>query len=320
MRASTLLLASALLIPLLGLGAKLAADRYMRFTELGPGPHTMSAEEIRAQLSGKNVLVVGGTAGLGRALAEQAARHGARVTVVGRRDPGGLHPEISLLQADLSTLKAAQELARTKLDAKALDVVVITAGIFSGPERRTNSEGIEIDLAVSSLASRYVLLNELMPGMRPETRVFVMGFPGEPSIKIADLDDLNSEKSYDQMAVHLGTVAVNEALVLETAKNKRGILVFGLNPGLIQTDIRQYAFGQGMLSSVVETVIGALFMSAEDYGAITIAHLASPEVAAMGGGTMFNQRGYRIAPNPWVLEHSAEVYEAAQALVKRVLG
>ncbi len=61
-------------------------------------------------LSGKKLAVIGGTDGLGRAIAKQAASLGANVTVVGRtfRDEGVQN--INFVKCDLSLMKEAKRL------------------------------------------------------------------------------------------------------------------------------------------------------------------------------------------------------------------
>lgn len=50
-------------------------------------PNVLSEEELKTRLNKKNILVVGGTAGIGQALAVSCSKRGANVTVVGRRTP-----------------------------------------------------------------------------------------------------------------------------------------------------------------------------------------------------------------------------------------
>ena len=164
-------------------------------------------------LKGKNVAVIGGTSGLGRAIALKAAEDGATVTVVGRSfedDPD----KIKFIKADLSSMKEAKRIGET-IDPL-VDVVVFTTGIFAKAERVETEEGIELDMAVSYL-SRVVILKFLVPRLtKNQSRVFIMGFPGG-ALDPINVEDLNSEKSYKGGPdwVHFNTVAGNEALVLD---------------------------------------------------------------------------------------------------------
>lgn len=198
------------------------------------------------ELSGKRIAVVGGTGGLGRALARLLAARGAAVTVVGQtfRDEGT--EGLSFLKADLNLMSEARRVARA-LPAETLDAVLLTTGIFAAPEREVTAEGLERDLAVSYL-SRLVILRELAPRLgkgrpagAPRPRVFVMGFPG--TNQKGDPTDLNAERAYAAMETHMNTVAGNEALVLDAVRRYPDVDFFGLNPGLIKTNIRSNVLG-----------------------------------------------------------------------------
>lgn len=66
-------------------------------------------------LSAKSLLVVGGTNGLGRAIALAAAGKGAAVTVVGRtlQEKDASIKNLTFVKADLSTMKTAKEVGET---------------------------------------------------------------------------------------------------------------------------------------------------------------------------------------------------------------
>ena len=84
----------------------------------------MKVDLESAELARKTLFVVGGTSGLGRAIAIEAASNGCTVTVVGRffqNDPG-----IKFVQADLSEMKTAKSVGET---VEAAEVVLFTTGI-----------------------------------------------------------------------------------------------------------------------------------------------------------------------------------------------
>lgn len=262
-------------------------------------------------LKGRNVAVVGGTNGLGRAIARAFASRGARVTVVGQtfRDEGV--PGIEFVRADFSRMSAAADVGRS-LPA-ALDHVVLTTGIFAAPQREVTSEGIERDIAVSYL-SRLVLLRELAPRLPAGARVFVMGFPGTG--EAGDAADLNAERAYDAMKVHMNTVAGNEALVLDFARRHSEVNFFGLNPGLIKTGIRANYLGDGSLKHrFAEGLIGLFMTSAETYATRIVPVMVAPELEGRSGA-MFNQKGHAILPTAALTEsHVSALIAASEELV-----
>lgn len=282
---------------------------------------TYAASSIR----GMEACIVGGTAGIGRALALALAAAGAQVTVVGRtfRDQGvaGLR----FLKADLTLMKDALRTAR-EIPAEKLDLLVFTAGIMAAPKRSETAEGIESDLAISYL-NRHVMLRELAPRLgkerspvRGKPRVFVFGFPG--TNQLGNIEDFNSERSYHFMASHSNTVIGNEALVLDSAKRYPGINFYGLNPGLIRSSIRGNVVGTaGLMAGFTESLIGLLFPSAEKYAANTVPLLVSPDLERHSGA-MFGRKGDAIEPSE-SLTDSARVHrvmELSDLLAARALG
>src|SRR5262245_7555943 len=148
--------------------------------------------------AGTRALVVGGTDGIGRAIARFLAGRGAAVVVVGRtfRDEGSAG--ITFHRADLSSMAECRRVGRAL--SPDIDVAFFTPGIMPAPQRQITPEGLEMDLAVSFL-SRLAILNELVPRVAAGTgartrrpRVLVMGFPGTG--EAGNVDDLNSERSY----------------------------------------------------------------------------------------------------------------------------
>jgi NAD(P)-dependent dehydrogenase (short-subunit alcohol dehydrogenase family) len=280
-----------------------------------------------SSLGGLKVVVFGGTGGLGRAISTGLASRGALVTVVGQtfRDQGVTG--IEFVKADLSLMHDAKRVAKA-LPAEQLDLVVFTAGIFAAPKRQETAEGLERDMAVSYL-SRLVVLRELAPrlgknraGQRAKLkpRLFVMGYPGTG--QAGTLGDLNADKSYSAMTVHMNTVAGNEMLVLDAAKRYPDATFFGLNPGLIKTSIRDNFLGKDSLKSrFVEALIGWFTPSPEAYAERILPLLTSPDLEAHSGA-MFNRNGDAIEASPKLGDrsHVATFLVESEALIARALA
>ena len=271
-------------------------------------------------LKGLKVAIVGGTGGIGRSLSRFMASRGASVIVVGRTFRDAQAPGITFIQADLSLMREAERVGEA-LPAATLDIVIFTTGIFAAPKRQETAEGIERDMAVSYL-SRLVILRTIAPRLgkdrpaaRMKPRLFIMGYPGTG--QAGTLDDLNAEKSYRAFPAHMNTVAGNEALVLDAAKRYPHATVFGLNPGLHRTDIRNNFFGEGTLKSRVgEWMIGLLTASPNTYAKRLTPLLVSPDLEAHSGA-MFDQKGHAILPSPKLKDASyvKSFIAASEALV-----
>ena len=119
---------------------------------------------------------MGGTSGIGRALALAAASRGAAVTVVGRTFKAG--DATTFKAADLSSMAVAK---RVGAELEPADIVLFTTGTGPADKREATAEGIERDMAVSAL-SRFVILRELFPKLQRGARVFIWGMPGEDRV------------------------------------------------------------------------------------------------------------------------------------------
>lgn len=270
------------------------------------------------------VAIVGGTGGIGQALSRMLASSGAHVVVVGQtfRDAGVRG--IDFIKADLSLMSEARRVGKL-LPAETLDLVIFTTGIFAAPQREETTEGIERDLAISYLNRRVILQQiahrlgavRIRPELKP--RVFLMGYPG--SGQIGSADNLNAEKSYKAMPVHMNTVAGNEMLVLESAARYSHATFFGLNPGLIKTGIRDNFFGKDSLKSrVVEALIGLFTPTADAYARRIAPLLFAPNLEDRSGA-MFNSKGQPILPSQGLTnEHIRKFMAASDALLNQAVS
>lgn len=275
----------------------------------------------RADVLGKNVAIVGGTGGIGRALAQELAKLGANVTVVGQTFRDADRSNIHFIRADLSLMRGARRVA-TLLPAETLDLLIFTTGIFAASKRQETAEGIERDMAVSYLSRLTILqgvaprLGSGLPSGRRKTRVFIMGYPGTG--EVGKLDDLNAERAYSAMSVHMNTVAGNEMLVLDGARSYPHFKVFGLNPGLIKTDIRSnFLGGNKLLFALLEGLIGLFTPTVETYAKRVAPLLLAPELEILNG-RLFNSKAEPILPSPgFTPGHVAAFLADSQALIER---
>jgi NAD(P)-dependent dehydrogenase (short-subunit alcohol dehydrogenase family) len=286
-----------------------------------PSVHWRRVDTARLDLKGVKAVIVGGTGGLGRALAQTLASRGASVVVVGQtfRDAGARG--IEFIEADLSLMSEARRVADL-LPAETLDLLIFTTGIFAAPKREETADGIERDMAVSFL-NRLVMLRRIAPrlgkdrsGSAMKPRVFIMGYPG--SGQVGRLDDLNAERSYSAMAAHMNTVVGNEALALDAARRYAHATVFGLNPGLIKTNIRSNFLGANkLLFGISEWLIGVLSPSAAVYAKNIAPLLVSPDIE-QHSGAMFDQQGRAIHPSAGLTESHVRTFLAtSEALASR---
>ena len=145
-------------------------SRFMpSFTAIGYHARLLALRPIRADFTGQTWVVTGGSDGIGRAIALDAARRGARVFIIARVPerldevarmaprPGSIIP----IATDLM-LQSATEVLATRLIAEAgkIDVLVNNVGVLIGKWGQT-PEGHEKSFAIS-LLNQYVLTERLL--------------------------------------------------------------------------------------------------------------------------------------------------------------
>lgn len=159
-------------------------------------------------LSGKRVVLTGGSAGIGLGIASRLAAAGADLVLpvrnVGKgeavvaeiraRSP---HARVSLESLDLSSLDSVAVLGTKLVDeGRPIDVLINNAGVMTPPERQTTADGFELQMGSNHLG-HFALVAHLMPLLRAgRARV-----TSQVSIAAArheiHWDDLNWERSYN---------------------------------------------------------------------------------------------------------------------------
>jgi NAD(P)-dependent dehydrogenase (short-subunit alcohol dehydrogenase family) len=296
----------------------------MVLTKKNPNIRLRPERVERLDLSGKKLVAVGGTNGLGQAIARQAHARGAEVTVVGRTFRDEPAPRLDFVRADLSSMEDALRLGG-ELPVEDADVLLFSSGIIAAPTRELTPEGVERDVAISFLNRVAILrgaaarLGTRRPSDAPAPRVFVMGSPGSGMLGFPD--DLNTETRYTSPRAHGNTIAGNEALALGAAGVFPGPRFYGLGPGLIKTGIRENYLGRnGSVGyKLLEGAIGLFLQSPEKYAQRIVPLLFTPELEGHSG-VLFNRLGKPVLPTKgFDGAYVARLMVSAAALLDRVL-
>ena len=147
-----------------------------------------------------------------------------------------------------------------------------------------------------------------------------MGLPG--TNQRGDLEDFNSETAYHPTTAHANTVVGNEALVLDSARRYPNADFYGLNPGLMKSNILTGLFGENTVKHrFMQAILGAFFPSTSAYAETIVPLLISPDLEEQSGA-MFNRHGNPIEASDELTRGTkvAEVIGKSIQLAARALG
>ena len=253
----------------------------------------MTAKAVTS-MTGKNVLITGGTGGIGRAAAIGLASLGARVGITGRdrvraeraavqiaRESG--NPAVDVFVADMSSQAEVRSLADEVLAAyPRLDVLLNNVGGFWA-HRHVTADGLEHTFALNHLAPFLLtsLLLERLKASAPARIVTVSS--GAQSMGRIDFEDLMGEGKYSGQRAYNQSKLANVMFTYELARRLEGTGVTAtvLHPGMTSTGFgaEDTARGWGPIIAVMR-----LFMKKPEQGAETSVYLASsPEAKAFTG-------------------------------------
>jgi len=240
-------------------------------------------------MAGKTVLITGSTDGVGRYVAAELARQGAKVLIHGRdaSRAAALISQISargqvapsFYQADLSSLAGARQLAAAvAADHKLIDVFISNAGIGSmngGAERRVSADGHELRFAVNYL-SGFLLAHLLLPLIKAAapSRIVNVASLGQHPI---DFDDVMITRNYSGSRAYAQSKLAQIMFTIDLAEELKdsGVTVNSLHPATYMNTTMVRAGGITPVSTVEE-------------GGAAILHLATGDDVAGKSGLFFN--------------------------------
>jgi NAD(P)-dependent dehydrogenase (short-subunit alcohol dehydrogenase family) len=257
--------------------------------------------ESMSLMTGKTVLITGGTGGIGRATAEGLARLGAHVAITGRNQTRATivaneitaatgNPAVDAYASDLSSQADVRALAEQVLAAyPRLDVLVNNVGGFWA-HRHLTADGLEHTFALNHLAP-FLLTNLLLDRLiaSAPARIVTVSSGAQAMGKI-DFDDLQGARGYSGQKAYNQSKLANVMFTYELARrlDGTGVTATVLHPGVVRT-----AFGAEDPSPFWKFMIplSRPLMKSPEAGAQTPIHLASsPEVDGVTGAYFANRK------------------------------
>lgn len=269
------------------------------FTSIGPAVRSRLDDWSPLDsydLTGRRIVLTGGTSGLGLAAAERFTSLGATLFVVGRsRDktervcaelPG---PGIATaVIADLGDLDQVRGAAHELLELGGADTLIHNAGALSA-DRRTNSDGIEATIA-SQVVGPHLMTTLLLPSLSEAApgRVVTMASGGMYATGLTVTGLQMSDEQYggsEQYArAKRAQVTMNELWSARVSPSK--VVFHAMHPGWADTP------GVEASLPTFRKVMGPLLRSA-DQGADTLVWLVADDEAITTSGDFWLDRRRR---------------------------
>jgi retinol dehydrogenase-14 len=243
-------------------------------------------------MTGKTVLITGGTGGIGKAAAIGLARMGARVGITGHdraravdaaaaitRESG--NPAVDIFVADMSSQADVRRLAIGVLAIyPRLDVLLNNVGGFWA-HRHLTADGLEHTFALNHLAP-FLLTNLLLDRLVASSPARVVTVSsGAHSMGKIDFDDLMGQRNYSGSRAYNQSKLANVMFTYELARRLEGtgVTANAMHPGLTSTAFSAEDPALGFLVRIMRP-----FMRSPAKGADTAIYLASaPDVAGVTG-------------------------------------
>ena len=276
-------------------------------------------------MTGRTVLVTGGTGGIGKATASGLAVMGAHVAITGR-DPdraaaaaaeiravaGGT---VEVFVADLSSQPQVRSLAEQVLNRlPSIDVLVNNVGGFWAT-RHVTADGLERTFALNHLAPfllTHLLLDRLHDG--GAGRVVTVSSNAQ-SLGRIDFDDLQGERSYSGARAYNQSKLANVLFTYELARRlgRSSVTANALHPGVVRT-----SFGAEDPAGVQRYLVPFMrpFMKSPTRGAATSIYVASaPELQHVTGRFFADGKEKKSAERSYDTAVAARLWRVSADLV-----
>jgi NAD(P)-dependent dehydrogenase (short-subunit alcohol dehydrogenase family) len=275
-------------------------------------------------MTGRTVLVTGGTGGIGLATAAGLAELGARVGIVGR-DPArtktaaarvrGSGAEVDVFVADLSSQQDVLGLAEEVLaEYPRLDVLINNVGGYWAT-RHSTVDGLERTFAVNHLAP-FLLSNLLLDRLRSGAPARVVTVSsGAHAAGSIDFEDLQGEREYSGQRAYNQSKLANVMFTYELARRLQGsgVTTNALHPGVVRTN-----FGREDSKGWMRLMLPVIrpFLKSPERGAATSLYLASsPDVEGVTGRYFANSKPKTSSKASQDTRAAARLWDVSAALV-----
>ena len=263
--------------------------------------HDTTTDEVLEgiDLSGKTVLITGGTSGLGAESARALASKGARVVITARTEEKGAAAAARISQSvgskidferlelgSFASIRACAEQIRNKYPN--INILLNNAGVMASPYTETE-DGFEQQFGANHLG-HFLLTGLIAPCLiagAPARVVSVSSRAHQMSPVVFD-DILFKEREYNKWAAYGQSKTANVlfAVELDRRLKNRNVRAFALHPGVIETELSRHMdqTDHELLEARAAARGGPMRTKTVPAGAATSVYAATaPELEGQGG-------------------------------------
>lgn len=236
---------------------------------------------LETPLTGKNVLVTGGTRGIGEAIAKKLVSQGAHVFVTGTK-PAGVAPEgCQYLAIDFSDEKATDQFCQD-IKQYNFDILINNAGINKiGPFDQIASEDFE-KIQTVNLKAPFKLCQAVIPHMKKQ------GWG-----RIVNISSIFGVISKEERAPYSASKFALDGMTVALAAEvtQYGILANCVCPGFIETDLTKQVLGEQGIQELSQRVPAKRLGQPNEVAAL-VAFVAGPENTFISGQNLIIDGGF----------------------------
>jgi NAD(P)-dependent dehydrogenase (short-subunit alcohol dehydrogenase family) len=277
---------------------------------------------------GRTAIVTGGNSGLGRIVASELAKHGARVVIASRDNAksaeaaraivaGFPSSKVEAAQLDLANLGSIRAFAdRIRAGHEHIDLLVNNAGVMAAPYRRT-ADGFELQFGTNHLG-HFALTGLLLPLLngRPDARVVTVSSNNHKGGRI-QFDDLQGEHHYSRWGAYSQSKLANLLFAFELDRRLKAaewpLISVAAHPGYAATNLQ--LSGPPLRERLAMRVSNRLFAQSAEMGALPLLYAATAPDLQGGSYVGPDGRG-EMRGHPTLVQASARAHdeEAARRL------
>jgi len=265
-------------------------------------------------LSGKTIIITGGSSGIGEAAAKALSKMNAHVIITGRSPRTAqiakeMNCDYFLVDfASFASVRAFAE--KILIQYPVIDVLINNVGgVFA--DRQVSEDGHEMTLQVNHLSG--FLLTKLLRERLEQSKAIVINTSSMANIMAkVKFKDMENNKRYQSMKAYGRAKLMNILHAMEISKRFDGVKAASFHPGVVSTG---FAREGGFLAKLFyNTPLKKLFMISPEQGADTLVWLVTHPDHWLPGGYYYKRKPGR--KNAQATEKTAKkLWEVSKRLV-----